>query len=92
LIGVGHGDGTAQPGAISEASFSFEPLAGGTAVAPELHRQRHHPEHEVRAAIDAAGLELAALYGHGPDGVPHQPMSEEDHTKAIYVARLKRTT
>jgi SAM-dependent methyltransferase len=92
MIWDGHGDGTAQPGAISEASFSFEPLAGGTAVAPELHRQRHHPEHEVRAAIDAAGLELAGLYGHGPDGVPHQPMSEENHTKAIYVARLKRTT
>ena len=46
----------------------------------------------MRASIDAAGLELAALYGHGFDGVPHQPMSEEDHTKAIYVARLKRTT
>jgi SAM-dependent methyltransferase len=92
MIWDGHGDGTAQPGTISEASFSFEPLEGGTAVAPELHRQRHHPEPEVRAAIAAAGLELAGLYGHGTDGVPHQPMSEEDHTKAIYVARLKRTT
>ncbi|HWH19942.1 MAG TPA: methyltransferase domain-containing protein [Solirubrobacterales bacterium] len=88
----GHGDGTAQPGAITEASFSFEPLEGGTAVAPEVHRQRHHPEPEVRAAIDAAGLELAGLYGHGPDGVPSQPMSEDAHTKAIYVARKRRTT
>ncbi|HVW45571.1 MAG TPA: class I SAM-dependent methyltransferase [Solirubrobacterales bacterium] len=87
MIWEGHGDGTAGPGEISEASFSFEPLEGGTAVPPELHRQRHHPEPEVRAAIAAAGLELAALYGHGPDGIPYQPMSEEDHTKAIYVAR-----
>ena len=31
----------------------------GRPVAAELHRQRHHPEAEVRAAIDAAGLELA---------------------------------
>lgn len=92
MIWDGHGDGAAQPGTISEASFSFEPLAGGTAVGPVLHRQRHHPEDEVRAAIAAAGLELAGLYGHGPDGVPFQPMSEEDHTKAIYVVRPKRTT
>src|ERR1700754_2190554 len=92
MIWDGHGDGAAEPGAITEASFSFEPLEGGTAVAPEVHRQRHHPEPEVRAAIDSAGLELAAIYGHGFDGVPFQPMSEEDHTKAIYVARVKRTT
>src|ERR1700761_6290882 len=94
MIWDGHGSLEARPGDITEASFSFEPLGGGdgAAVPPELHRQRHHPEPEVRASIDAAGLELAALYGHGFDGVPHQPMSEEDHTKAIYVARLKRTT
>jgi SAM-dependent methyltransferase len=90
----GHGSVETQPGDISEASFSFEPLEGGVGptVPPELHRQRHHPEPEARASIDAAGLELAALYGHGFDGVPHQPMDEEDHTKAIYVARLKRAT
>ncbi len=61
-------------------------------MAPELHRQRHHPESEVRAAIDASGLELVALYGHHHDGIPHQPMSEDDHTKAVYITRLKRTT
>ncbi len=93
MIWDGHGSVEAQPGDISEASFSFEPLEGvGPAAPPEVHRQRHHPEPEVLASIDAAGLELAALYGHGFDGVPHQPMSEEDHTKAIYVARRKRTT
>jgi SAM-dependent methyltransferase len=94
MIWDGHGSDETRPGDISEASFSFEPLEGGVGptVPPELHRQRHHPEPEVRASIDAAGLELAALYGHGFDGVPHQPMSEDDHTKAIYVARLKRTT
>jgi SAM-dependent methyltransferase len=94
MIWDGHGGVETQPGEISEASFSFEPLegGGGPTVTPEVHRQRHHPEPEVRASIDAAGLELAALYGHGFDGVPHQPMSEDDHTKAIYVARLKRTT
>lgn len=92
MIWDGHGHGTARPGTISEASFSFEPLEPGVgpAAASETHRQRHHPEPEVRAAIDAADLELAGLYGHGPDGVPYQPMSEDQHTKAIYVTRKRR--
>jgi SAM-dependent methyltransferase len=92
MIWEGLGDGDAQPGAITEARFSFEPLEGGSAVAPEVHRQRHHPEPEVRAAIAAAGLELAGAYGHGPDGVPFQPMSEDEHVKAVYAVRKTRTT
>jgi SAM-dependent methyltransferase len=94
MIWDGLGDGNAQPGTIGEASFSYEPLdpdAGPPAPA-EVHRQRHHPESEVRAAIIAAGLELAGLYGHGPDGIPYQPMNETEHHKAIYVARKERTT
>ena len=92
MIWDGHADANFGPGEIAEASFSFEPLDGsGPTAPPELHRQRHHPESEVRAAIDASGLELVALYGHHHDGVPHQPMSEDDHAKAIYIARLKRT-
>ncbi len=89
----GHGDGDAQPGAITDASFSFEPLAGGGPTIPsEVHRQRHHPEADVRAAIEAAGLELASVYGHGLDGIPSQPVIETEHTKAIYVIRNPRTT
>ncbi|MBS1886583.1 MAG: class I SAM-dependent methyltransferase [Actinobacteria bacterium] len=91
LIWDGRTGGHAEPGQISEASFEVEPLVPGTGpeIEPELHRQRHHPEPEVRAALDAAGLELVGLYGHHHDGVPRQPMSEDDHTKAIYVARLR---
>ena len=94
MIWDGHGSVEDAAGRHQRGELLLR-TAGGRrrpAVAPEVHRQRHHPEPEVRASIDAAGLELAALYGHGFDGVPHQPMSEEDHTKAIYVARLKRTT
>jgi SAM-dependent methyltransferase len=82
------------PGEISEASFAVESLEpdGGPVVATEIHRQRHHPESEVRAALAGAGLVLCGLYGHHHDGIPHQPMSEEEHTKAIYVARLQRAT
>lgn len=94
MIWDGHAGSEISPGQICEASFSVEPLVpgGGPSIKPELHRQRHHPEPEVRAAIDAAGLELAGLYGHHHDGVPHTPMSEDDHTKAIYVAHLRRAT
>ncbi len=94
LIWDGRGGGETEPGDISEAAFEVEPMVPGSgpSIAPEIHRQRHHPESEVRGAIDAAGLEIAGLYGHHHDGVPHQPMSEERHTKAIYIARHRRTT
>jgi hypothetical protein len=51
------------------------------------HRQRHFPEAEVQAALAGAGLECLAVYGHGLDGIPTQPLAPP-HTKAIYVARL----
>lgn len=51
------------------------------------HRQRHFPEAEVRAALRGAGLECLDVYGHGIDGIPKQPLDEEIHTKAIYIAR-----
>lgn len=92
LIWDGRSGGVAEPGQVSEAAFEVEPLVPGTGptIPPELHRQRHHPEAEVRAALAAAGMEVAGLYGCTTDGVPRQPMSEEEHTKAIYVARHRR--
>ena len=93
MIWDGRSVGKIEPGGINEAAFEVEPLTPGVGlqIPPELHRQRHHPEAEVRAAIAAAGLELCGLYGHHHDGVPRQPMSEEDHTRAVYIARLART-
>jgi len=94
LIWQGQADGHAEPGQISEAVFEVEPLVPGTGptVAPEVHRQRHHPEAELRAAIAAAGLEVAGLYGCSTDGIPRQPVNEDTHTKVIYVARGVGTT
>jgi SAM-dependent methyltransferase len=89
LIWDGRTGGQVEPGQISEATFEVEPLLPetGPTIAPELHRQRHHPEAEIRAALAAAGLEVAGLYGCTTDGVPRQPVNEEVHTKSIYVAR-----
>jgi ubiquinone/menaquinone biosynthesis C-methylase UbiE len=94
LIWEGRTGGKAEPGQISEASFKVEPLVpgAGPAIPPEVHRQRHHPEAETHAALAAAGLEVAGVYGCTTDGVPRQPVNEELHTKAIYVARKTRTT
>ena len=94
MIWSGRNGGRVEPGQISEAAFEVEPLVPGTgpAIPPEIHRQRHHPEAEIHAAIAAAGLEVAGLYGCTTDGIPRQPVNEDAHTKSIYVTRLKRAT
>jgi SAM-dependent methyltransferase len=91
LIWDGRADERIGVGEIAEAVFEVEPLEPGTGptIEPEVHRQRHHPEAELQTALDAAGLELVGLYGHHFDGIPHQPWTEEEHTKAIYVARRR---
>ena len=91
MIWDGRTGGRMGEGEIAEAAFEVEPITPGTGptIEPELHRQRHHPEAEIRAALDAAGLELLEVYGHHYDGVPHLPMDEAEHTKAIWVARRR---
>jgi hypothetical protein len=54
---------------------------------PELHRERHFSESEVRAALSAAGLECLDVYGHHHDAIPKQPLDEVAHTKGVYIAR-----
>ncbi|MFN8215782.1 MAG: class I SAM-dependent methyltransferase [Solirubrobacterales bacterium] len=76
-------------GSIAEARLEGEPLPGSGAapVPPELHRERHHPEAEVRAALRAARLECLDVWAHGEDAVLEQPLEEERHSKAVYIAR-----
>jgi len=94
MIWNGRTGGHVEPGQISEAAFEVEPLmpGAGPRVPPEVHRQRHHPEAELREAVAAAGLEVLDLYGCTTDGVPRQPVNEDTHTKSIYVTRLRRVT
>ena len=93
MIWDGRSGGQVEPGEISEALFEVEYLdeAAAPPIPPELHRQRHHPEEEILAAVAGAGLQVIATYGHHHDGVPHQPLSEDLHTKGIYIARRART-
>jgi SAM-dependent methyltransferase len=77
------------PGSINEASFEALPLEGGSgpAIAPQMHRQRHFPEADVLAAFEVAGLECLDVFGHEDDAIPQQPLEENRHTKAVYIAR-----
>lgn len=76
-------------GSIAEASFEAEPVDGNPApaIAPELHRERHFPEAEIRAVMKRAGLECLDVYGHHHDAIPKQPLDEIQHTKGVYIAR-----
>lgn len=76
--------GRTAPGAAPGALARAELLAGPDTVA---HVQRHHPETAVRAALSAAGLRCAGVYGQGLDGKPRPGLDELVHTKAVYVAR-----
>ncbi|HEY6729645.1 MAG TPA: class I SAM-dependent methyltransferase [Solirubrobacterales bacterium] len=79
--GQGSGDEVA-PGSISEARFEAAEEAG----TEHVHQQRHFPEAQVRAALAAAGLECAALYGE-LEGNLDPELDEDRHSKAVYVAR-----
>lgn len=69
-----------EPGSISEARFEGE----GEGIEPHVHRQRHFPEAEVLAAIEAAGLRRAEVVGE-LEGELSAPLDEERHSKAVYV-------
>ncbi|HEV2790613.1 MAG TPA: methyltransferase domain-containing protein [Solirubrobacterales bacterium] len=88
LIWKGLTSPDAEEGSIAEASFEVEPLdeSAGPAIPPELHRERHFPEAEVVAALEKAGLECLDVYGHHHDAIPHQPLDEVKHAKAVYIA------
>jgi SAM-dependent methyltransferase len=92
LVWKGRSSPGAEPGSISEASFEVVPVADGDGprIPPEIHRQRHFPEAEVLAALERAGLECLDLFGHGEDAVLRQPLQEEVHSKAVYIARAAK--
>lgn len=93
LVWKGRSSADAAEGSISEASFEVLPAAGEgeePLVEAELHRQRHFPEAEVLATLERVGLECLEVYGHGDDAVMQQPLLEEIHSKAIYMARPAR--
>jgi SAM-dependent methyltransferase len=87
LVWRGQGSGDAAPGSIGEARFEVEEGEDAERFETHVHRQRHFPEAEVLAQLEAAGLECLDVFGHGFDAVPKQPVEELIHAKAVYMAR-----
>jgi SAM-dependent methyltransferase len=50
------------------------------------HRQRHHPEAVVRAALRSAGLACRAVLGTDGRGRIEAPLDDLRHSKAVYIA------
>jgi SAM-dependent methyltransferase len=82
LIWHGRSSPDAPPGTVFEAGIEEE----GGGIEPHVHRLRHFPEEEVRAALAAAGLRCRAVFGHGDDVALEQPLDDDRHTRAVYVA------
>ncbi|HWO17010.1 MAG TPA: class I SAM-dependent methyltransferase [Solirubrobacterales bacterium] len=92
LVWRGRASENAQPGAISEASFEVLASDGTPEIEPELHRQRHFPEAEVRRAVKRAGLKCLDAFGHHFEVALEQPIDELRHSKAVFIAQLDRAT
>lgn len=82
LVWRGQSAAAAPPGTVFEVRIEEE----GGEMDSHIHRLAHHPEGEVLAAFSAAGLECRAVFGHGDDVVLEQPLDEDVHTRAVYVA------
>jgi SAM-dependent methyltransferase len=53
-----------------------------------IHRQRHHPPATIEAALRSAGLAPVAVWGTDGAGDSEQPLDDERHNKAVYIAQL----
>jgi SAM-dependent methyltransferase len=89
LVWRGRTSAEAEAGVLSEAVLdAFAERSGGIWERQvSVHHQRHHPEERLRAALAAAGLGCAGVYGHGLDGRPVTGCDELRDTKALYIAR-----
>jgi SAM-dependent methyltransferase len=72
-----------EPGGV------FDALVQGGGIEAHVHRERHYPEAEIRAAIGAAGLECLAVLGQREIDrrvVLAEPPDEFRDHKVIYIA------
>lgn len=89
LVWRGRTPNDVEPNVLADASldaFARGP-DGSWERHPSVHRQRHHSEPAVRAALADADLDCLAVYGQGYDTRPVAGADELQHTKALYIAR-----
>jgi predicted TPR repeat methyltransferase len=89
LVWRGRTPSDAEPSVLADAVL--DAFARGADGAWErhasVHRQRHHTEATVRAALADAGLDCVAVFGQGYDARPVAGADQLGHTKALYIAR-----
>jgi SAM-dependent methyltransferase len=92
LVWDGRAPSDLAAGGLAEATLEALVASGdGTwSRTVSRHRQRHHPEPTVTAALAAAGLQVAARHGMHLDGSVTDELDELANSKAIYVARAPR--
>ena len=85
----GQADGEFGPGEVAEAAievFEEEP-DGRWRRTTSRHVQRHHPREDVEAALETAGLELAAIRGQARGARLERHAGELEHPKLVYLAK-----
>lgn len=90
VIFEGREEPTLAPDSVAEAVVErLEPEAPPPwwTRSRAVHRQRHHSHATIERALAAAGLECVAVWGTDGAGGSEQPLDEERHNKAVYVAR-----
>lgn len=85
----GQADASFGPGEVAEAAIEVfeEEDDGRWRRTVSRHVQRHHPREEVEAAIEGAGLELAAVRGQARGARLQLHADELEHPKLVYLAR-----
>ena len=85
----GQADGDFGPGDVAEAAIEvFEAESDGRwRRTTSRHIQRHHPREDVEAALETAGLELAAIRGQARGARLEQHTDELVHPKLVYLGK-----
>jgi SAM-dependent methyltransferase len=90
VIFEGLADADLTSGAVAEAFIDYlEPASPPWwRRVRAVHRQCHHDEAAITAALAAAGLVPVAVWGTDGAGGSDRPLDEERHNKAVYIARI----
>jgi SAM-dependent methyltransferase len=88
LVWDGRTPGDAEAGTLAEAVLEvLRARPEGTwERATSVHRQRHHPDPAIRAALASAGLEVIGVHGIHFKGTVTEGADELADTKAMYLA------
>jgi SAM-dependent methyltransferase len=89
VVFEGHGGAELEAGSVAEATIdALEPTHWPWWERTRaLHRQRHHPPDAIEAALVHAGLRLLGVWGTDGAGGSEQPLDEQRHNKAVYIAQ-----